>query len=124
MGRFTRVISAISGIVFIVLGLVISFETKSEKNIYIPYVCFGAGTAILIGAIIKMLIAEETETTAIKKWLWIVVTCIVAIVAYVLLKIFDPIDMIIYGGAGVFVTAIAITVMYIETKCPNCGERS
>ena len=123
MGKFSRAISAIGGIVLIVLGFVIYLETESEGNIYIRYACFGAGIALLILAIIKMLLAEETRTLTIKLWFWIGVTCTVAIAAYVLLKIFGPIDVLIYGGAGVLVTAVAMTLMYFETKCPNCGKR-
>ncbi|MHC4680944.1 MAG: hypothetical protein ACYTEK_19860 [Planctomycetota bacterium] len=123
MEKFIRGISAISGIIFIVLGLVIYFEVNLRGNIYIPYVCFGAGTTLLIWAIIKMLLSEETKTLTIKIWFWIGVTCTVAIVAYVLLKIFGLIDVLIYGGAGVLVTAIAVAVRLHETKCPNCGKR-
>ena len=123
MGKFIRGISAICGIILIVLGFVIYFETESEGIIYIPYVCFGAGIVLLIVAIIKMLLAEETRTLTIKIWFWIGIVSTFAIALYVLLKIFGPIDVIIYGGTGLLITAVAMTLMYFETKCPNCGKR-
>jgi hypothetical protein len=58
-----------------------------------------------------------------KSWLWIVIACLIAIGVYVLVTVVDPIDLIVFGGPAVLLSAWWILSTYFSTRCPKCGER-